>query len=305
MWTHDFQQTSSIGAARIDRYDFVPSTNLFGRPVARLHFFDLTPEIRALIYMFLTHTGINFYGDETLAETILGDHTIAFLPPFAATCRFLRQEVLQTYFSTSCFRFLRSGLWSFDAYAWVDAQYDFCISHMNNIIFDSLTSHYPKGIEADPERGIEADSEKELAHDDKTSMRHYDKISINVCQGRVTVEPTELYVGEELIEIEEDLTCGNCDHVEYLEKAAARFRELLNNLPIIDGSRRMNKQTLKRMMNIAIGIQVDGQVVHPGMNRSLLLTDRIREERPITRAQRREKLEGLSRWGTGNAVMHG
>lgn len=303
MWTHDFQLTPSIGAARIDRYDFVPSANLFGTPVARLHFFDLTSEIRTLIYMFLTHTGINFYGDETLAETILGDHTIAFLPPIAATCRFLRQEVLQTYFSTSCFRFLRSGLWSFDAYPWVDAQYDFCISHMNNIVFDSLTSHYPKGMKAVPAKEIEADPDKELEHNDKTSIKHYDKISINVRQGVVTIEPTQLFVKNRLID--PHLTCGNCDHVEYLEKAAARIQDLLNSLPIIDGSRRMNKETLRRMMRVAIGIQVDGRVVHPGMNRSLVLTDRIREKRLITRAERQRKLEELSRWGTGDVVMHG
>lgn len=292
MWAHDFQLTPSIGAARIDRCDFVPSANLFGTPVARLHFFDLTPEIRTLIYMSLPQTGFGFFGDEILAETILGAHSIAFNPPIAATCRFLRHEVLRSYFSQSTFRFMTSGSWAFGAFPWVEAQYDFCISHMNNIIFDSLTSHHPKGIKTDRKNGIEADPDKEFEHDNDTSIRHYDKIVINVRQGLVTVE-TEMFVKDCLVDPR--LTCGNCDHIEYLDKTAARFRELLNNLPIVDGSRGMNKQTLKRMMNVAIGIQVDGQVVHPGMNRSLVLTDRIREERPITRAERREKLQGLRR----------
>ncbi|GIZ38659.1 hypothetical protein CKM354_000206900 [Cercospora kikuchii] len=259
MWTHDFRLTPSIGAARIDRYDFVPSANLFGTPVARLHFFDLTPEIRTLIYLFLPQTGFGFFGDEILAETMLGAHSIAFNPPIAATCRFLRHEVLQSYFSQSIFRFMTSGSWAFGAFPWVDAQYDFCISHMNSIIFDSLTSHHPKGIKADRKNGIEADPDKEFEHDNDTSIRHYDKIAIDVRRGSVTIQPTRLLVCDVLVD--SHLTCGNCDHVEYLDTAAARMQDLLNRLPIVDGSRKMDKETLKRMMNVAIGIQVDGQVV--------------------------------------------
>ncbi|CAK1358868.1 uncharacterized protein RHO25_002285 [Cercospora beticola] len=296
MWTHGFQHTLSIEAARIDRYDFVSSANLFGTPVRRRHFFDLPPEIRAQIYMLLPQTGINFFGDENLlTETILGVHTVPLSPPIASTCKFLRKDVLDAYFSLSHFRFLRSGRWAFGAFDWVEAQPDFCISYMNNIVFESLTVHRKGQDEEDPLLWCGSGNHN--------TIRHFDTISIDVRQGSVIIEPSRLFVWGELQT--PDMTCGNCNHVEYLEETAVKLRGIVSVLPFFDGQRRIGKEALKAMMRLTIGVQVDGEVVHPGMDRSHVFTKTIRQRWPITRAERREKLQELGHWATGGSAMHG
>ncbi|KAF2214269.1 hypothetical protein CERZMDRAFT_105418 [Cercospora zeae-maydis SCOH1-5] len=86
MWTPNFQQYPTLGAGTIDLYNLLPSSSSFGRLVPRMHFSDLTPEIRTRIYMFLPQAGFHFFGDRSLAETIIGDYAIASNPPIAATC---------------------------------------------------------------------------------------------------------------------------------------------------------------------------------------------------------------------------